>query len=596
VTSARAEYEARRDERHARVLAVEATERRLSNARLAVFAAGMALWLAAWLADASPWWLIGPAVAFVVLVVIHERTRRRGDRARRAEAHYAAGLARLDGTWPGTGNRRTDFAASDHPYALDLDLFGHGSLFERMCTARTGAGVRTLAQWLLAPADPVTVRARQRAIDDLRTRLDLREDLALAGEMLQGEVDPQVLIAWGEQPELVDDARARRLRAGAWLLAAANVATMLAWFAGWTDALPFVLAALATWIVGRFDRDVVTKVDLAIERPSRELAVVAAVLARLEREGFEAPMLVELRARLVAGPTAASTTIARLVRLAGWFEARKGQLFAPIAFLLRWGIHFGLALERWRRAHGRAIAQWFGALGELEALCAIAAYAYERPEDPFAEIVDGEPCVVGEQLGHPLLPADTCVRNPVHLDAARRALVISGSNMAGKSTYLRTVGIDVVLALTGAPVCADSLRLTPLRIGATLRIQDSLQDGRSRFFAEVVRLRRVMDIADEGPGLLFLLDEILHGTNSHDRRIGAVAIVRNLLERGAIGLVTTHDLALATAVDELPVHVENVHFADHIVDGELRFDYRLTPGVVRTSNALDLMRAIGLRV
>jgi DNA mismatch repair ATPase MutS len=172
--------------------------------------------------------------------------------------------------------------------------------------------------------------------------------------------------------------------------------------------------------------------------------------------------------------------------------------------------------------------------------------------------------------------------------------------MAGKSTYLRTVGIDVVLALAGAPVCAQSLRLTPLRIGATLRIQDSLQDGTSRFFAEITRLRRVMDIADEGPGLLFLLDEILHGTNSHDRRIGAVAIVRNLLERGAIGLVTTHDLALAAAADDMPMGasgtVDNVHFADTIVEGKLHFDYRIAPGVVRTSNALDLMRAVGLRV
>jgi hypothetical protein len=596
VASAHAEYGARRDERRARVVEVEAQERRLSNARLAVFTAGVALVFAAWLLELSAAWLLVPAIAFVVLVVVHERVRRRGDRARRAAAHYAAGLARLDGTWPGTGNMRDDFGPRDHPYAADLDVFGRGSLFERICTARTGAGVDTLARWLLAPADPTTVRARQAAVDDLRARIDLREDLALAGDTLQGEVDPQVLITWGERPALVDATTARRASIVAWTLAAANIIATLAWILDWTDGLPLAITALVTWVVSRFDRDLVTKVGIAIERPRRELAIVAAVLARLEREQFGAPHLEELRTRLVSGPAAASITIARLVRLAEWFEASKGQLFAPIAFLVRWGVHFGLAIERWRRAHGGAIAQWFAALGELEALCSLAAYAYERPDDPFPEIVEGTPMIAGESIGHPLLPADTCVRNPLRLDDSRRVLVVSGSNMAGKSTYLRTVGINVVLALAGAPVCAESLRLTPLRIGATLRIQDSLQDGTSRFFAEITRLRRIMDIADEGRGLLFLLDEILHGTNSHDRRIGAAAIVANLIERGAIGLVTTHDLALASAADDLPAHVDNVHFADQIVDGRLHFDYRLAPGVVRTSNALDLMRAVGLRV
>lgn len=575
---------------------IEEKERRISNARLVVFVGGVGVLLAAWLADASAWWVLLPVVAFVVLVVVHERLRRRGDRARRAEAYYAAGLDRLNGTWPGNGNQRDDFAGSDHPYAADLDLFGHGSLFERICTARTGAGVHMLARWLLAPANRSTIVARQKAIEDLRERLDLREELALAGERLSAEVDPQVVVAWGERPPLLDDARARRLRTGAWGLAVANVAAALVWAVGVTDGVPLAITALATWVVGRFDRDLVARVGIAIERPRRELAVMASVLARLERETFTAPHLQQLQARLASGPSAASTSIARLVRAVGWFEARNGQLFVPIAFMVRWGVHFGLAIESWRRTHGAAIAGWFAALGELEALCALAAYAYERPDDVFPEIVDGAPRVVAEQLGHPLLPPDTCVRNPLRLDDACRAIVISGSNMAGKSTYLRTVGVNVVLAQTGAPVCAESMRLTPLRLGATLRVQDSLHSGTSRFFAEITRLRRVMDIADEGPGLLFLLDEILHGTNSHDRRIGAAAIVSNLLDRGAIGLVTTHDLALADATDDFPVRVENMHFADRIVDGDLRFDYRLAPGVVRTSNALDLMRAVGLRV
>jgi hypothetical protein len=600
VTDPEVEYRARRAARAEAATLAAARERRISDLRLLVFAIGIVLAFAVWLIDASAGWLLVPAVAFVVLVVMHERARRRGDAARRAEAFWAAGLRRLDGTWPGTGDRQADLAPADHPFAADLDLFGRGSLFERISTARTGAGVATLARWLVEPADPVAVRSRQRAVDDLRPRLDLRESIALAGDELQSEVKPELLVAWGQREPLLDPGAVRRVRAWAWVLAASNVATTAMWIAG-LGPLPLLFTALVTWGVGRRHAGFIERVEIGVGRPSRELAVVAAVLRKFETEHFEAPRLVELRAALVEGEASASARIARLVRLAGWLEARKGQLFVPIAFALAWGQHFGLAVERWRVEHGRKIAEWFAALGELEALCALSGYAYERPADPFPELVDGPPMIEADDLGHPLLPAASCVTNPIRLGPDRRALVVSGSNMSGKSTYLRTVGINVVLAQCGAPVFATRMRLSPLRIGATLRVQDSLQEGASRFFAEITRLRRVMDIADEGPGLLFLLDEILHGTNSHDRRIGAIAVVQSLLERGAIGLVTTHDLALADAAEEMPGRVENVHFADVLEEGEapehrLVFDYRLRPGVVRTSNALDLMRAVGLRL
>jgi DNA mismatch repair ATPase MutS len=295
------------------------------------------------------------------------------------------------------------------------------------------------------------------------------------------------------------------------------------------------------------------------------------------------------------GLGSASTSIRRLARLLGWAEAARSQIFAPLAFVLLWSLHFALALERWRRRHGPAIAGWLAALGELEALCALSAYAFEHPDDPFPELVSAaDPVLEGEDLGHPLLPAATCVRNPVALGGTIRARIVSGSNMSGKSTYLRTVGVNVVLALAGAPVRARRLRLSALRIGATLRVQDSLQQGTSRFFAELQRLRQVVALADEGPGVLFLFDEILHGTNSHDRRIGGHAIVEGLLDRGALGLVTTHDLALAAGADD--PRVENVHFVDELQGGALRFDHRLHPGVVRTSNALALMEAVGLPV
>jgi len=228
-------------------------------------------------------------------------------------------------------------------------------------------------------------------------------------------------------------------------------------------------------------------------------------------------------------------------------------------------------------------------------LSALAGYAYEHPGDPFPELSQ-DTCFDGEALGHPLIPEARCVRNDLHLGGALCLLIVSGSNMSGKSTLLRTVGTNAVLALAGAPVRARRLRLSPLAVGASIRIQDSLQGGTSRFYAEITRLRQLMDQAQGPLRLLFLLDEILHGTNSHDRGIGAEAVVRGFVARGAIGLVTTHDLALARVADALAPRACNVHFEDHLDDGKMTFDYRMRPGVVAKSNAVALMRAIGLEV
>ncbi|MEM6990227.1 MAG: DNA mismatch repair protein MutS [Myxococcota bacterium] len=594
--AAQREYEARRDARAVRLEQAEQRERLISNLRLAVFTAGLALVFIVWLADASILWMVGPLVAFVALVVAHERASRRAARARRAVRHYEAGLRRLDGSWPGHGNQREDLAADDHPYAADLDLFGRGSLFERLCRARTGAGVRTLADWLLRPADPATVEERRAAVEELAESLDLHEDLALAGAELQAEIEPSYLVEWGERAPGIDPARVRGASVVAWVLMLANVGATVAWATGVTSLGPLAGTLLLTWLAGRPFADFTKKVMFDAERPSRELAVVAEVLRRLQRESFAAERLMVLQRELSAGASAAGVSIARLVRLVAWLDAQRSGVFAPIGFALMWTLHFGLAVEGWRRTHGPSIRGWFAALGELEALTSLAAYRYERAGDCFAEFIEGAPQITAEAVGHPLLAEADCVRNDVALGPSRRALVISGSNMSGKSTYLRTVGVAVVLAQAGAPVFAERMRLTPLRVGATLRVQDSLQGGASRFFAEIKRLRAVMDVADAGPGLLFLLDEILHGTNSHDRRIGAEAVVAGLLQRDAIGLVTTHDLALAQASESMPGVVDNVHFADELIDGTLVFDYRMKPGTVTTSNALELMRAVGLDV
>jgi len=286
----------------------------------------------------------------------------------------------------------------------------------------------------------------------------------------------------------------------------------------------------------------------------------------------------------------AGASLARLVRTLA------AQPYTPLAVLFMGSTRLALALEMWRQRHGAALMTWLGALSKLEALSALAAYAYENPSDPYPELVDAGPCFEADEMGHPLLPATQCVRNDVRLDADVRLLIVSGSNMSGKSTLLRAVGANAVLAFAGAPVRAVRLRLAALTPGATLCIQDSLLRGRSRFFAEVSRIRLLLDLAQSRPPLLFLLDELFSGTNSEDRRRGAEAVVGTLVGSGAIGIMTTHDLALTRLAGDPDLRAENVHFTDQRADGVMAFDYRMRKGTLPSGNGLALMRAVGIKV
>jgi DNA mismatch repair ATPase MutS len=333
------------------------------------------------------------------------------------------------------------------------------------------------------------------------------------------------------------------------------------------------------------------------------LGVLRDLLILVEREPASSPHLQALATALGATGHVASQEIGRLVRLADILNARQNQFFVPFAALMLLGTQTAMAIDRWRARCGPHVGRWIDAGGEYEALAALAGYAAEHPGDPFPIVVTTGPHLEAEGLAHPLIPQARAVANDVRLGGeAHHLMLVSGSNMSGKSTWLRTIGINVVLAQAGAPVRARHMTLSSLQVGATLRIQDSLQAGQSRFFAEITRLSEIVAMARRhaadpaAPPVLFLLDEVLAGTNSHDRRIGASAIVTGLVDLGAIGLVTTHDLALAELVPRLGPAAANVHFEDRFEDGVLHFDYRLRDGVVRTSNALALMRSVGLDI
>jgi hypothetical protein len=589
-----AEYSRRLGQRRARAAELAAAERRVGNWRLVVFVGGLGVaWLAFGMGVLAPAWVAAPVAAFGALLFAHARVIPARQRADRAVQYYERGLARMQDRWAGQGASGERFADPAHPYSGDLDLFGRGSLFELMCTARTRAGEDTLAAWLCTPAPPQEVGARQAAVAELRPRLDLREELHLLGADVGAGLHPEELTAWGAAPPAL---HGRALRVVAALLVALTAGAALATLAGWIGPAPLAVGLLAQALFAIPLRKRVGAVVRAVELPGRDLGLLVDLLARIERESFSAPRLAAVRAALATRGVPPSRRIAQLERLITLLDARRNQFFAPLAPLLLWGTQLALAVEAWRAVSGPAVPRWLQVVGEFEALCALGTYAHEHPGDPFPEVAAGAPLFEAEAVGHPLLPLARCVHNDVHLGADLAVLVISGSNMSGKSTLLRTVGVNAVLAQAGAPVRARRLRLSPLAVGTSMRIADSLQAGTSRFYAEIQRLRQLVDLAAGPRPLLFLLDEILHGTNSHDRRFGAEAIVRGLLRRGAIGLVTTHDLSLASIADALAARAANVHFEDHLEDGRMTFDYRLRPGVVRKSNALELMRAVGLEV
>jgi hypothetical protein len=526
----------------------------------------------------------------IAILLCERRVARREERTR----YVQAGLGRLDGHMPeGTPDGKR-FADGSHPYAVDLDLFGPSSLFHLLCQARTGTGQATLARWLAQAASPEEVLARQRAVAELRTCLSFRRDLWLAGAVLRDRIREDSLAEWLSAP-------AKPVPVAQRLVAAlVGLAGLVALYA-FVD--PRFLAIAAAIVIGQRAfayryRGLRQSVEAAAFQRAYELAAVARVAELLRQQRFSDPHLSSLIASIASEGKPASRRISQLERRVAWLESRRNQLFAVFAWALLLPEQLSFAIEAWRKRHGLAAAQWLATIGEMEALASLATFSFEHPGYAFPEIAaEAEPPrLQATALGHPLIPPSTRVSNDLTLDDTRRLLVVTGSNMSGKSTLLRTIGVNVVLAQAGAPVCATAMAVTPLAVGASMRAEDSLERGVSRFFAEIKRLHDILSLTAKPPVVLFLLDEILNGTNSIDRRDGAAAVVGRLLERGAIGLITTHDLALAGLADAPATRGANIHFQDTLEGDRLVFDYRIRPGVVTRRNALDLMRLVGIEV
>ncbi len=590
-----AEYTARRDSFRAEEQTMQRQFVTIGNWRLAIGIAAAVLACFVFVWHAVPLWsLLIPLFAFTALVVFHQRVIRRRTLACRGVAFYERGIARIKDEWIGKGITGDRFRNPSHVYSEDLDLFGKGGLFDLIAISRTAAGEDILASWLLHPAEPAEALLRQSAVVELTPKLQLREDLALLAEDVRSDVNVESLSRWGAAPIVRFP---RVLRPLGIVLAIIGISALIALFAGVIPIWP--LAAIVGCDAGLIFtlRSKVTPVLENVEGSGRDIRIFSALVKRLEQENFESPALRELCSSFAIAGKPASKRIAKLGRLTDWLDSSDHVLVRVIRPLVLWQEQLAISFEKWRAECGPYVGDWIRAVAEFEALSSLAALAFERPTWTLPRLLrDNEATFDAVALKHPLLPNVACVPNDLTLDSNHRMLIVSGSNMSGKSTLLRAVGLNTVLAWAGAPVAAASLRVSQLRIGASIRITDSLQDHRSRFFAEITKIRQIVDLTRTGQPLLFLLDELLSGTNSHDRRLGAAGIVKELLRSNSIGLITTHDLALANIEQDVSAGVWNVHFDDQMNGTEMMFDYRLKPGVVTRSNAIELMRAVGLDV
>ena len=621
------------------------TVRLYGRLRLGVFAATIvgAWWLFAAGRGAAAWSLVAAGVVtFAFLVARHRVARRRMHRAELMSVFNREGIARVRRRWSELPDPAATSPLRDHDYADDLDLFGPASLLHLVGVCGTTPGRQTLQRWLLGRTAPDTIALRQEAVREMAGAYDFRDRLAAEARMMTGggagEVDR--FLEWAEGGAWLESRS--WVRAVGILLPAVNLTAIVLYFLGLVP-LPVLVWPLvvSTLLYTQLRKGLNPHFDKADDGESG-VRRFAPLLGHLVGAPLHSAYAVEIRHRLGAcsagDPQAAPspgtpqvttttprpahheiTTLRRLLDLA---DVRRSPLFhLPLAIVLLWDVHVLAALERWKARSGHRVRDWLDAAGEAEALAALAALTADHPNWIFPAIDPDATTLRGEALGHPLLAPDACVPNDVEVGPAGSFLLVTGSNMSGKSTLLKAVGLNAVLAQAGAPVCAQSLRMPPLRIVTSIHVEDSLADGVSYFMAGLHRLKHVVDAARERrdpshpaiatptdpppdgghrqptptPHTLYLLDEILQGTNSAERRIAARTVLRHLLATGAIGAVTTHDLTLADAED-LVERAAAVHFTESVGDGDegIAFDYRLRDGIATSTNALRLLELVGL--
>ena len=583
------------------------TATRYSRLRLLTFGGFAALTGWGWHVASAPLVLVGLAclVAFVVLVRQHARVLDRVERADAALRLSAVGVARLSRDWSALPDilPPADLDLDTHPYARDLDLFGHASLTKWLGRTATTDGARTLWRWLLEPGETAEVGERQAAVVELAAAREWRERLAIEGALTTvSAAELTRFRAWAD-----DDRSAvpRFVKPLAIALPSALAVLLALMLAGVLDGawwlIPLFINVVLSFALGggvfaTFDRVTVGQ---------RYLIRYSAMLELVCGTTWQSPLLLRLREAMSAGGPAPAA-VGRIAALAEWSELRSGAalLHFPIQALTLWDFHLLFAMERWRVRSGRHLRAWLDALATADALATLAIVRADEPEWTLPRIDATADAMTATGIAHPLIAPARRVANDLRIGPPGTILLITGSNMSGKSTLLRAAGLNAVLAHAGAPVCAAALVMPPVELQTSIRVQDSLELGLSYFMAALARLKQIVDAAARQGStppagqprrrLLYLLDEVLQGTNSAERGVAVCAVARHLIDAGAIGAMTTHDLALA-GEEPLRSSAALVHFTEQVDgDGAMTFDYRLRPGLATSTNALRLMQAIGI--
>ena len=551
-----------------------------------------------------PGWWIGAAawlVAFFAVLPVHDRVIGAMRRAADLRTLNDEALDRLARSWDRLPIPQTSVAGTNGPLARDLDLFGRASLFQLLGTVHTPPGKATLAGWLLQPAAPDVIAARQEVVAELAPEVDFRQQIEVRARPLD-RIPPDTgqFLEWaeGEPWLLVRPALLWATR----LLPIITIGLLVA--AGISDLplSPGLFFVTVNLVLSYRLRERLEETLNRVSAREGELLRYAEAMEKAAGRPAKAEMLRRNAGLLSSEGVPAHRWMDLLHRRVVMSDARHSALLHfPLQLLLLWDFHMVWLLELWQRAAGRRVRGWLAALGEVEALAALAGLSFDNPDWVFPVVAVAEDSIVARGLGHPLIAAEQRVANDIEVGPPGTFLLVTGSNMSGKSTMLRAVGINTVLALAGGPVCAAEMRLPPVEIATSILIEDSLAAGVSFFMAEVLRIQTVVAAADrsagEGRRLLYLLDEILRGTNSSERQVAVRRVVRHLLRHGAIGAISTHDLQLAE-IEELRAVSRPVHFRETIHPGgegpAMTFDYKMRPGVATTVNALKLMELVGL--
>lgn len=532
---------------------------------------------------------------FIALIFKHQKLKYRIDFLKKLVQINEDARLRLDGKWTTFQDAGHEYIDYNHPYSMDLNIFGRGSLFQYINTTGSFRGRQILVEQLSSPIPFLEIEARQTAVADLAPRLDFRQHLQAEGmEAFFKKQDPQEVMAWLEENRQVSHSWMDTvlflplLTIPLLFLAVIGVVSYM---------LPLMLLAVQGIVVMLSEKEATHRFSKT-EQAVLKLKRYVELMNRIVQQDFTAPLLQKQREMLLSGDLPASRQVQNLIHIVEQSNLRYSNalIYYPLNILLLWDLRILSRLKMWQSHWGSYVRCWFDATGEVEALSCLAGLCHDNPHWSFPQVVDDSPVLAAEALAHPLISATERVANDVSMPCRGTVFVITGSNMSGKSTLLRTVGINLVLAYAGAPVCAHNMTCSQMRVYSKMQIHDNLEEGVSTFFAELKRMKMIIDAAKSGDPLVFLLDEIFRGTNSRDRIIATRNVIRQLSKLNTIGLISTHDLELGLLAEEFPGLISNYHFDDDIQDDRMHFDYRLKPGISQTANAIALMKMIGIQV